>query len=811
MQNFSRDLRHSLRSLAGTPVLAITIVLTVGLGIGATTAMFAAIHAVLMKPLPYAEPDRLVRIYMDSPPNKWSFSVADYLALEEQQTSFQQVAGYARSAMTFTTDGVAERIRGRVVSPSYFSLLGTRPRLGRDFISADGQPGGDRSVIVSHGFWTRRLGGEESVLGRPIQLDGEPYMVVGVLPQTLGPLERESEFFAAARWDTPPRRGPFFIVTLGRLSGDATPASAAEELRAISKRIFPVWQSTYQDQRTSWGMMDLKQHVLGDIGPTLLMVLCAVGFVLLVAATNAANLLVARAAYRQRELAVRSALGASRGRLLQHLLSESGLLALFAALVGLGVAAAGVKLLTAIGADHIPRSGEIALGGSAATFLVALTVGSAMLFGLVPSLHGVGARLDSLLRSGGRSATDGIAARRLRRALVAAQFAVATPLLVASGLLISSLTELQRVEPGFDSDNILTAAVLLPEARYSEPGKVRAFWDEAEARVSALPGVEALAFADGRPPAEVAMTNDFELEDDPVPAGESRPAVPWVAVTPGFFEVMGIPLLKGRLLDETDGLGGDTAVVVDRAWADRYFPGQDALGKRFQSGGCTTCPYEFVVGIVGAVKYRGLDSPDRGTVYWPMAARPASHPMAQITQRFRYFVIRAAVEPESLISSVREVVRNLDPELPLSGVATLDELVADSLTVPRNLSAMVAVFASVALLLSVIGIYGVMSYFVQQRTRDMGIRLALGGEPLGVVRLVVSQGMRIVAGGIGVGLIAALVVTRYMSSLLFEVGATDPVTFAAVAAVTLAFASLACLGPARRAAGVDPAVTLREE
>ncbi len=543
MRNLSRDLRHSLRSLAATPVLAVTIVLTVGLGIGATTAMFAAIHAVLMKPLPYAEPDRLARIYMDSPPNKWSFSVADYLALEEQQTSFQQVAGYARSAMTFTADGVAERIRGRVVSPSYFSLLGTRPRLGRDFVSADGRPGGDRSVIVSHGFWTRRLGGEESALGRPIQLDGEPYTVVGVLPQTLGPLERRSEFFAAARWDTPPRRGPFFIVTLGRLAGDATPASAAEELRAINKRIFPVWQSTYQDQRTSWGMMDLKQHVLGDIGPTLLMVLCAVGFVLLVAATNATNLLVARAAYRQRELAVRSALGASRGRLLQHLLSESGVLALFAALVGLGVAAAGVKLLTTIGADHVPRSGEIALGGTAAAFLVALTVGSAMLFGLVPSLHGVSARLDSLLRSGGRSATDGIAARRLRRALVAAQFAVTTPLLVASGLLISSLTELQRVEPGFDSDNVLTAAVLLPEARYSEPGKVRAFWVEAEARVSALPGVEALAFADGRPPAEVAMTNDFELEDDPVPAGESRPAVPWVAVTPAFFKVMGIPLL----------------------------------------------------------------------------------------------------------------------------------------------------------------------------------------------------------------------------------------------------------------------------
>ena len=418
MRNISRDLRHSLRSLASTPVLAITIVLTVGLGIGATTAMFGAIHAVLMKPLPYAEPDRLVRIYMDSPPNKWGFSVADYLALEEQQTSFQQVAGYARSAMTFTTGGVAERVRGRLVSPSYFSLLGTRPRLGRDLVPADGRPGADRSIIVSHGFWTRFLGGEESILGRPIRLDGEPYTVVGVLPPTLGPLERSSEFFAAAQWDTPPRRGPFFIVALGRLAEDTTRAQAVEELRAINKRIFPVWQSTYQDPRASWGMMDLKQHVLGDIGPTLLMALCAVGFVLLVAATNAANLLVARTTYRQRELAVRSALGASRGRLLQHLLSEAGLLALLAAVVGLALAAGGVHLLTTVGADHIPRSGEIVLGGTVATFLLVLTLGSALLFGLVPSLHGVGSRLDSLLRSGGRSATDGVAARRLRRALV---------------------------------------------------------------------------------------------------------------------------------------------------------------------------------------------------------------------------------------------------------------------------------------------------------------------------------------------------------------------------------------------------------
>ncbi len=268
-----------------------------------------------------------------------------------------------------------------------------------------------------------------------------------------------------------------------------------------------------------------------------------------------------------------------------------------------------------------------------------------------------------------------------------------TPLLVAAGLLISSLSHLQNVEPGFDSENVLTASVLLPEAQYSEPHQVRAFWDEAETRTAALPGVETLAFADGRPPAEVTMTNDFDLEDDPVAAGESRPAVPWVAVTPGFFDVMGIPLLRGRLLAETDGLEGETAVVVDRAWADRFFPGQDAIGRRFQSGGCTTCPHEFVVGIVGEVKYRGLDTPDRGTVYWPMAARPTSHSMERITQRFRYFVIRTAIEPASLIASVRGVVHELDPELPLSSIATLDELQADSLTAPRNLSAMVAALA----------------------------------------------------------------------------------------------------------------------
>jgi putative ABC transport system permease protein len=791
-----------LRVLSRAPLLALTIAGTVGLGIGATTVVVAALDAALLRPLPYADPDRLVRIYTDAPPNKFRFSVADYLALVEQQTRFERIAGYTERAMAFSDGSLAERVPGREVSWTYFRLLGLSPSLGRDFDEADGRPGSPRAVIVSHGFWQRRLGGRPDTVGSPVRLDGSDYTLAGVLPRAVGPLEQGQEFFVAAQWETPPRKGPFFIIALGRLRSASERSAAGAELAAINRRIFPLWRSSYQDEKASWGMLDLKEHVVGDIRTIAGLALAAAGLVWLIACANASNLLVARVTSRRRELAVRAALGASRGRVIRHLLGESGLLALAAAVVGASLAWLGIRLLRGVGAAYWPRTQELALDGPTLGLLAAITLASVLLFGLVPALHGAGGPLDQALRSSGRSATSGLGARRLRRALVGSQFAIATPLLVAAGLLLSSLDQLGRVDLGFDSSHLLTGSVQLPTAQYPETERVGAFWGELEREVEALPGVASVAFADGLAPNGVGNFNNFDLEDSPAQAGQSQPVTPWVAVSPDYFRVLGLTLVRGRLLDERDAQATElVSVVVDRAWARRFFPDADAVGKRFREGGCTSCPWTTVVGVVSEVKYAGLDKPDQGTVYW--ALPPGS--------RFRYLVVRTGASPSTVAPALRLALRRIDPGLPLSSVATVDELVAGSLQRPRSLSLLVGALAIVALLLSTVGIYGVMAHYVQQHAKDIGIRLALGGGRADVLRLIVGQGMKVVASGVGSGLLAALVATRLIQSLLFGVEALDALTFAAVGAILLGVALVACLVPAGRATGLQPAVVLRSE
>lgn len=804
-----RDLRLACRGLARKPGLAATVVLTVGLGIGATTAVGSVVHAVLIQPLPYYDAGRLLRVYTDAPPNQFRLSVADFLALDEQQTSFEAVAGYTGTAATFTRGLVAERVPGKLVTGSYFSLLGVRPSHGRALAPADDRPGGEPVVVVSRELADRHLGGPAAAVGERVRLDGVDHAVVGVLPAEAGPLE-QVDLFLPARWETPPRKGPFIVTALARLRPGVDRAAAEEELSAINRRIFPIWQTSYQDERATWGAMGLEEHVVGSVGTTLWLVLAAVGFVLLLASTNAANLLVARLAQRRRELAVRGALGASRARVVRHLVAESAVLAAAAAALGLGLAVAGIRLVATAGADSLPRAAEIGLSLPVLAFWAAVTLASVLLFGLVPALAGAGIRFEGSLGSGERTSTDAPGPRRLRQVLVGAQFAVATPLLVGSALLLASLVQLQRVDPGFEPEGVLTASVLLPAESYPDPADVRFFWETARSRIEALPGVVGVALGDGRPPRGVGNINNFDLEDHPTPPGESEPTAPWVSVTPDYFELMGVPLLGGRTFDERDAApDAPGVVIVDRAWAERYFPGESPLGRRLHEGGSPD--WTTVVGVVGEVKYLGLDQPDPGTVYWPMSQRPVSHPIEQITARYAYFVVRTSADPTTLIGPLREVVRALDPALPLQEVATAEELLAESLEVPRTLSALVAGFAAVALALALVGIYGVMSYFVQQHTREIGIRIALGGRPATVRRLVVAEGMRVALVGVAFGLAAAFALTRYLETLLFEVEPTDLRAFVGVAVPLLGAALAACLEPARRAASVDPAITLRAE
>ncbi|HWW88979.1 MAG TPA: ADOP family duplicated permease, partial [Vicinamibacterales bacterium] len=730
IEDLVQDGRIGLRGLLRTPGTTLTILISVGLGIGASTAIFAAIDAALLRPLPYTDSDRLVRVYTDAPPDRFPFSVADYLALQEQQTHFEQIAAYASHPSAFSDGAVAERVPGKGVTWAFLSVLGVKPAIGRDFTEADGKPGSPLTVIVSDAFWRRRLGGRGDAVGKPIQIDGASFTVIGVLQAAVGPLERDQDVFLPVQFVTPPRKGPFMLTVIARVKPGVTRSTAEEELRAINKRIFPIWRASYQDDKATWSMMDLRSFVIGDVRTIAGLSLIAVALVWLIACANASSLLVARVTSRRRELAVRAALGATRGRVVRYLLAESGLLAIGAAVIGLALARVGMTLLRNLGPSYFPRTDEITIGGPVLYLFVALTIGSALLFGLVPAAHGGTSSVDDALRSSGRSATGTVSVRRLRRVLVAGQFAVATPLLVVSALLLVSLSRLGGVDLGFNTHNVVTSWILLPTRTYSD-GRAKAFWDELQRRVEAIPGVSAAAFSDGRPPNDVNNFNNFDLEDQPTPSGQSQPVVPWLSVTPEYFKLLGLELVEGRLLDTRDALLPQTAeqpVVVDRAWVRRFFPNRDAIGRRLRQGGCLTCPWTVVVGVVTEVKYAGLDKPDEGTVY--EALNPQGH--------LRYLDVRTSAAPGSVLPALHQAVHGLDSALPLSNVATIDELVDRSLARPRSLSALVGALAASALLLSIIGIYGVMAYYVQQNSRDIGIRLALGGSRGDVFKLVVS-------------------------------------------------------------------------
>jgi predicted permease len=796
MPHFWRDVMYSVRSLVRTPVLTATIVLTVGIGLGATTAMLGVIRGVLLNPLPYAAPESLVWIYTNHPPNWYPFSVVDYRALEADHPSFTAVSGYQTRPVTVTDAGSAEQVVSRAVTGSYFGVLGQSAVLGRVFDPSDDAKK-ERTVVLTHAYWTRRFGANPGVIGRTITIDAVSYTIVGVLQPAPGPLEHNIALFTPADWPQPQRKGPFFIRAIARLAPGVSRAAALETLHATNRRLFPLWKSSYQDEKATWGMQDLKERAVGNVRSMLFFVLVAVACVLLIACANAINLLIARALSRTRELAIRSALGASRARLLQHLVVEAGLLTIAAALMGLGVAAGAIKLVAAYGVDYIPRTDEIRLAGPVLVWLAGLSAASGLLIGLVPAIQSSRVRVDNSLRSSGRASTDGPATRRIRGALVAAEFALATPLIVAAALVMTSLDRLNRVDIGMDMGRVLTAGTSLPTARYAEPADRRAFWKRARDRFSGLPGVESVAMADSRPPEDAGNQNNFDLQDHPTLPGQSQPVCTWVAVSPEFFKTAGLRLERGRLLDEHSG--DDNVIVVDRAWANRFFPGEEVLGRRMHEGGCTSCPWTTVVGLVNTVKFAGIDAPDPGTVYY-------------LFDDFRtgYFVLKSSGSPAALTSDLRQALRELDPALPLTSVATGDDLVAQSLAQPRYLSVLVGMFALAALVLSIVGIYGVMAHFVQQHSRDIGIRLALGGEPSGVRRMVVLRGLRLVAAGVVAGVAAAFLTGRLMTTVLFGVSPSDPRTMVAVPLALLLVAAIACLAPARRAATVDPAKMLRE-
>jgi putative ABC transport system permease protein len=797
----AQDLRYALRTLRKNPGFTAVAMLTLALGIGATSAIFSVVDGVLLRPLPYPEPERLVQVFEQSgQSNRWPLSVADYQAIEAEQRSFDGLAGLDVSAATLTGGEQPERVPVGFVTADWFNTLGIHPAEGRGYRSGEDRPGAERVVVISQAFRERHFGLETEAVGQTITLDGNPYTVVGVLPQGVHTLAGwRSDIWPALRLESPTRRGPFFIRAVGRLRAGTSLEDATADLAGISERLFPRWADSFQDRDARLTPFPLRDVIIGDIGGGLLLLLGAVGFVLLIAVANVANLMLARATVREREVALRTSLGATRARLVRQLLVESTTLALLGGLAGLALSVVALDVLISMG-PQLPRLDEVTLDGRVLGFTVVLTLVSGVVFGMAPLIHGISSDLAGALRSGGRTGSAGKRANALRGALVTAEFALALPLLVGAALLFTSLARLQQVDVGFDPDNLLLARASASAARYPDEASVQQFWGRALSGLASIPGVAAVGIASGVPPNNPGMINNFDLADRPVPQGSTQPAVPWLVVSPGFFDAMGVRLLEGRLPDETDTSEHPRVVAVSNRWAARFYPGEEVLGRRLYAGGNRTSPVT-VVGVVSDVKYEGLASLDESVVY---------ESYTQNAWRSVNLVIRTRGTSVTA-AQLRNQLHALDPDIPLVNVQTMRDRLSASVARPRYWATLVGLFAAVGLALAAVGIYGVLSYHVNKQARDIGIRMALGAEPSSVRRMVVGRGLVQAVVGLGTGLVAALFLTRWLEDLLFQVSPTDPATFGSVSVLLLGVALAACYWPARRATKVDPVRVLTEE
>jgi predicted permease len=796
-----QDLRYALRGLRKNPGFTAVTTLTLALGIGATTAIFSVTDGVLLKPLPYPEPERLVLVLEQSgPSNRWPLSLADYQAVEAEQRSFAGLAGLSVGAATLTGGEQPQRVRVGFVTADWFGTLGIHPAEGRGFRPGEDRPGAERVVVVSQRFREQHFGLVAEAVGRTITLDGDLYTVVGVLPRGVHSLAGwRSDIWPVLQLEPPMRRGPFFIRAVARLQPESSIEDAALDLGGVSERLFPRWADSFQDEEARLTPFPLRDVIVGDVGGALLLLLGAVGFVLLIAVANVANLMLARATVREREVALRTSLGATRGRLARQLLVESTTLAALGGLAGLALSVVALDVLISMGPE-LPRVEQVTLDGRALGFTAILTLASGALFGLAPLVHGVSSDLAGALRSGGRAGSAGKRAGTLRGALVTAEFALALPLLAGAALLFTSLARLQQVDVGIDPDNLMLARASISASKYPDDASVQQFWGRALPNLAAIPGVAAVGISSGVPPNSPGMINNFDLVDRPVPSGTTQPAVPWLVVSPGFFDAMGVRLLRGRLPDETDVLGQPRVVAVSSRWAARFYPGEEVLGRQLYAGGNRTSTVT-VVGVVSDVKYEGLASLDESVVY---------ESYTQNAWRSVNLVIRSRGSSVTA-AQVRSQLHLLDPDVPLVNVQTMRDRLTASVARPRYWATLVGLFAAVGLTLAAVGIYGVLSYAVSRQKRDIGIRMALGADASAVRRSVVRRGMGQAALGLAIGLTGALFLTRWLEDLLFDVSSTDPATFALASLLLLAVALAASYWPARRATQVDPVRVLAEE
>jgi putative ABC transport system permease protein len=810
-----QDLRYGVRMLVKKPGFTLIAVVTLALGIGATTAVFSVFDAVLLRPLPYPNADRLVAISEDSlKAPDISVAYPDYLDWRAQQTVFEEMS--ARMPMGGIISGAnePERVIGRLVTASFFSTLGVQPMLGRAFTETESNPGAPPVMVISHGLWQRRFGGSADVIGKAIIYNGEPWTVVGVMPawfdfygrtninnDVFTPLGRLNnlEFMQDRKSHT--------VRVTARLKPGVSIEQARSELSAISARL----AMQYPASNTGVGAVtrSFLDDYVGDYRQSLRVILAAVGFMLLIACANVANLMLARTTTRRREIALRLALGASRWRITRQLLTESLIFAVVGGAFGVLLAMWGVNLLSELNTGELSRIDEVSIDARVLAFTLLTTLFVGLIAGLFPVLQNARFGLNEALKEGDRISSAG-SGGKLRRWLIATEVAMAMMLLVGAGLTIRSFQRLTSVEPGFDPHNVLTFRMRLPDARYKEASQTFAFCNEAMSRVSAIPGVERVAVATGFPLGR-AGENGYLVEGQPEPLPGLGPRSYRQDVSADYHSVLKIPLLEGRLFNAQDTEKSPLVVIVDQEFVTRSFPNQlarEVLGKRLRFGGDSD-GWREIVGVVGHVKQSGLDEDGRAEIY---------RPWTQITAKWKAdsmratdMIVKTSVDPVSLVAAIKREIRVIDKDQPIAQVQTLDHKLSESVAPQRFTLLLLGIFALIALMLASAGIYGVMSYAVTQRTHEIGVRMALGARQLDVLKLMIREGMGLVVIGLGLGLAGAFALTRVMRGMLFGVTPTDATTFIAVSGLLMAVALLACFVPARRATKVDPLVSLRYE
>jgi putative ABC transport system permease protein len=818
MKTIWQDLRYGARMLLKNPGVTAIAVITLALGIGANTAIFSVLNTVMLRPLPYQSPDRLVSLWAKTPDHgRWRTTPANFLDWKKQNTSFAELAAFSASTMTLTGAGEPEQLMGTRAGAGYFPVVGVEPLLGRAFLAEEYQAGKGRVVLLGHAFWQRRFGGNAGVINQAILLDGSTYTVVGVMPAGIYPAwpttsgrlsfdQNQQQYWVPLAFsaEAAARRSSHVLGAVGRLKPGVTVEQAQAEMNTIAARL----EQEYPVNKGEGIIVNpFMNEVVGDIRPALITLLAAVGLVLLIACANIAGLLLAQHAARGKEIAIRAALGAARVRLVRQFFLEGALLSLLGTIAGLVVARIGIEAIRAIIPEGIPRLELVHLDWRVLGFTLLLSIITCLVFGLVPAWQAAKADLQSMLEQGGRTSGAGASRLRLRQLLVVFQVGMAVMLVIGAGLLIKSFRRLQQVDPGFKAERVLTLNLTLPGAKYSEPPQINNFYQQLMERVSVLPGVESAAIAYDHP-LEANWIDAFNIAGRPLAAAGESLSANFEPVSWNYFRTVGAQVINGRQFSAQDDQDHPGVAIVNEAFARQFFPHEPVLGQRLQPSppariwnNQRLTSFE-IVGLVRDVKSAGLSAEAEPTFYLPAAQSPLPD-MA--------ILIRTQTDPAALVPALRQAVWTIDPNQPITNINTLEKIVSDSIAKPRLNMLLMGLFGALALMLATVGIYGLLSYAVTQRTQELGIRMALGARAVDVLRLILKQGMALALVGEAIGLAGALALTRLLRGLLFGVTPTDATTFIVVLGLLNLVALLACLIPARRATKVDPLVALRYE